>query len=224
MKTPIINVNLAPCTKRCHEAFKDGGHYDNCASRPVLIPCPIQRSVVMEVRLGECIDDGREQGSAIPRACAPNGPHHENCPARPIRVACDIVGETWAESEVVDVKIRPRETLAMASTYDMQRILAACRARWEIVAWLVTGKRAPHERTKWSGPTLTPFEQRDTVFAALAAKVRSEREDDETTRALVKALPNLKFSDMATCTADDYLSARALRQYVAGLIEQVGVL
>lgn len=203
---PAVNVNIRSThahPERANPAFCDS----DCA--PVLIPCPIPRSLTFTVRLGDC--SGRCNGMMWQ-----NPPFHgADCPGRPIRVSCSILGKTWEESGVVDVD-PPGD--------GYPSILRACRERWALMKALMLG----FTRVTLGGVSRQQadklFVQRDAVYAALADKARVEQADDATTRALIKALPSLKARDGDAATASAYLSVRALAHYVEHLVEQIGVL
>lgn len=219
MKTPVINVNLNHCDTP-HLCVSNGGeHVAACAARPILIPCPIQRSVVMEVKLGECTCEPMRLGKEMGGKIATITTHHEGCVARPIRVACDIGGETWAKSEVEDVE-------APADGYPS--MMRACRERWALVKALVMGKRG----VEWFTPPPQGYDlmvQRDAVFAALANMARCERTYWEAAKSVYVAFPQaVVTSEMQIVDPGDAdgeaPSARWLAAYVTHLIEQVGVL
>jgi hypothetical protein len=205
-----INVNMTPCT--CEpRAAKWLRHASGCGAPEVLIPCPVPPSFACDVVLGAC-----DCVKAYTRINA----HKTGCAGMPIRVSCSIrsgpPGQEWAGSEVFDVDADFNHPINTA------RQMEIARERWALVVALVTGNdEAWRSDPRGEGWNLQP--QRDIVFAALAAKALSERADDDTTKALAGAIPGLlTFGDITTPTASDYLSAIAMRRYVARLIDQVG--
>jgi hypothetical protein len=160
----IINVNLKPCD--CVDApsrVVHGHHAKDCASIPVLIPCPIPRSIHLMLSLGECICGGhvgRGPPAIIDRRSA-------NCPARPVKVAASIGGKTWEESTVSewDGDVSLHDDMAM------ERARAAVRARWALVKALVLGADAD---TVHGHDVSALRDQRDAVFAALCDMARAE--------------------------------------------------
>lgn len=217
---PTINVNLTQ-NCRCKEVIAAipgviyatiiDGHMDTCPARPVLILCHIPRSVVMEVRLGECT-----------RGCSTNGPtnppglHDQRCRARPIRVVCDIGGETWGESEVIESSIEDASTSLLATD---SRIVAACRERWALVKALVTGQPREHNGSAWTGAMVPFFSQRDAVFANLAESARHQMARMAALDRVLKALePDAQIQN---CT-EFAIEESFLRGFVARMIDQVG--
>lgn len=225
---PEINVNLEhQCPSWCpktHDGSHDVEHAASCYARPVLIPCPIPRSVTFEVALGECVcpaNGGRGAASwNPPPACLPT------CPARPIRVSCSISGETWAESEAENPEVQGRE---WASGRERLAALAACRERWALVKAVLSGIRAASyftERSPLFKRRETLFAQRDAVFAALCEMAQAELAAWEAQKNLVGLLPaNVPTqSGGHAVLAGREPSAYFLAAYVEHLIEQVGVL
>lgn len=231
MKIPTINVNLTKCScgearvRALHGAIPEA-HLPTCSAFPVLIPCPIQRSVTFEVALGECI--------------CPMGPpprkeswmddigHALECPARPIKVACSISG-TWEASEARDAM----RVGAMGREYHIptdDKIQAAVRERWALVKALVLGARIerdplPSFSSADSDKAVAAlFAQRDAVFSALADMARAE---EQVWTAQERACRTME----ATFIPDNFMneephsrpSASILERYVERLIEQVGV-
>lgn len=225
--TPTLNVNLRQCTcghDRCPPDGPDAcgvGHVWACKACPVLIPCPIPRSVTFSFSPWNC------SPACSSTATMPDGRirHRGFCAARsPIRVSCSISGKTWEESEVSDVDgIPPHPTQPVIA--EVQALLA-CRARWALVKALALGDSADTFGgflQRW--PTADQLiYQRDAVFSALADKVRAEQADDSTTRHLIAVLPKLAHRSVSDATASDYLSTPALAAYVEHLIEQIGVM
>ena len=213
--TPTINVALEPCTYWgvCNVR---GSHIPACRAAPILIPCPIPRSVTFTVRMGECV------GCQRSRARARDGVirHGERCPARPIRVSCSIGGETWEGSEPEFCEVPDGETFGLRPDdieviTIMTRLLAICRERWGFASLLMTGGGAG------SHPLAI---QRDVVFSALADMARAE----ESIKTRVNTLAAIGISDVYMTevrlkTPHDVAEA-GLAAYVEHLVEQVGVL
>lgn len=214
-----INVNLGRCTYA--EGIESGAYHfsELCDTRPVLIPCRIPGSVTFEVRQGEC--------TCLPgfyAAAQTRNDHLPRCLGKPIRVSCSIGGKTWAESEVTDVE-KQGEINAYQFPTELERTLAlaACRERWALVKALVTGFTGDIAAfAPGSAMAVRLRNERDVMFAALAAKIRAEQADDATTRDLMKILPGLAASDVTEAMGRDYLSTRALERYVKDLIAQIG--
>lgn len=223
--TPVVNVNLTPCD--CdgpHPGItgSTGAHANDCATRPVLVPCPIPRSFTVVVRLGECacpVSTWRKNAATRTAGSA----HDTSCPARPISVACSISG-TWAESEVTDGYTDTTSGQLAA----LERELSACRARWALVKALVTGQdmSALDLEARHVG-TFEMFAQRDAVFAALTDMVRAEDLAFAAQIALDKAMGlkrNVTPFHRPDSEREAWPSAAFLAAYVERLIEQVGVL
>jgi hypothetical protein len=144
-----------------------------------------------------------------------------DCPARPVRVSCSITGETWEASEVTDVEVYPRETLVMVSTYDVPRILAACRARWAGVKALVLGLSTTPALSHCQGLVA----QRDEVYAGLADLAQLERGACNAQQRVEGAFPYHRFHRVG---GGDHHAAppshARLAAYVDFLVEQVGAL
>lgn len=198
--TPTINVNLSQCECRIARAAAaargpaSDRHWGTCPAAPILIPCPIPRSVTFEVAL-EC----KEHGGRCQHAA-------------PIRVTCSISGKTWEESEVTDI-LDPGITSA-----DMFR---ACRDRWALVKALVLGGNHDPESHPYEARVL--FNQRDAVFAALAVQARLEVEMLEAQQRTVAAIASPRLTTGET-RPEDRPSAQALAVYVERLVEQISVL
>lgn len=218
ISTPTINVNRYRCV---HERRNPD---------PVPVPCPIPRTTVFWVRLAECTCGGRTLRTG---ARLPAGTHAETCPARPVCVTCTIVGNTWPDSEVGDVEVHPREALALVSTYDMPRILAACRARWALVKALLLGGAMLGSAERHDHATL--FAQRDAVFAALCRMAQAEEAHRKASENLFTALRNVDPQGKSVTSAGSYAlgwqdageednAAAGLRSYINILLEQVEVL
>lgn len=213
--TPTINVNL---TSHCYDCGSSppGPHATECAAlevklRPVLIPCPVPRSVTFEVRLGgcDCFPSGHRSVPVPPMRA-----HSPQCASQPVRVSCSISGKTWEESEVTEC-----EANIPGDGYPAN-LMGPCRERWASVKALVLGARAS-DYTGWCGSSLRAFAglftQRDAVYAALADMARAEEAIRVSHAAIDKAM-GLPWSE------SEPLSQRALERYVERLIEQVGVL
>lgn len=206
---PVVNVNLrAGCGCFVPENRDPStGHYPGCPCSPVIIPCPIPRSVTLTVRLGEC---------ACPYGDGIGTVHDGWCPGRPITVTCSISGKTWPESEVDDGE---PDIAGLAGRIDNEKrktIMAACRALWALVKVLVLGHT--DLSALLTGPkALELLAQRDAVFAALADMARHEG-------ALADALGDFETALRGEPTAIGGMrrfSHDALARYVERLIEQV---
>jgi hypothetical protein len=221
---PTINVNSR--ATHAHPNRSDPRFCDSdCA--PVLVPCPIPRSFTAEVRLGR-----HTCGVA-----ATFGQHAPECPARPVKVSCYTRGATWADAELAGV-------LSDGDSMDAMRDDAAwtsCRARWEIVKALVTGKACDCGRSRivnggWEhalacGIRSIPaalLQQRDAVFAALARTATMEAgvfsAQDDAMRAFLKPIDGFKPDWAMEEKLARRVSASILERYVERLVEQVGVL
>jgi hypothetical protein len=215
--TPTINVNLTPCDCR-YRVGPYSAHLLACAAAsPVLIPCPIPPKVEFTVRLGECDCPGNFGMGKT----GPDVEHTRSCPARPVKVSCTIGGDgTWAGSEALTCDNAERRDGLFP--VDPEAVLAACRARWEIVKALVTQADCvppmgclSQEQWVRVAPLVS---QRDAVFDALARKVAAEQASVEATHAFEDALGTVRSA--VPTPASEYM----LGNYVARLIEQVGVL
>lgn len=211
-----INVNLSKCDDGLACVSSD----DECPATPVLIPCPIPRSVTFTVRLGECSGPCRAKLKSVE---VPG--HSFDCPARPIRVSCSISKKTWEESEVSEVEI----LISPMSIDDRNRIYAACRERWALVKALVLGTAFhAHGAREWRRMEELS-KQRDAVYAALAAMAQCERSYWAAAQAVRKALPGVYVgSDMRVVDPGgedgEAPSARWLASYVERLVEQTEAL
>lgn len=225
--TPTINVNLSsPCNcgaNSLNSARRAGNpnpvdylpHMDGCPSTPVLIPCPIPRSVTFEVRLGECTCDETE------RSLLASG-HTARCPGKPIRVSCSISGATWEESEVTQTEYQPAGDWVPDRDRPLELALeSACRERWALVKGLVLGQDVPPG-------SVVPgtIDQRDAVYAEIAALARDEQSAFERQEHAVKAMDEVTFMPYNFHRAEPHARASAsiLARYVERLIEQIGVL
>lgn len=217
---PTINVNLSTqrCAPWCLYGFR-GEHTARCPAGPVPIPLSLEpfRSVVFEVRLGEC-DKACEQYDGDMR---PDDGHWTGCRARPIRVACEIGGKTWEESHVMP----DSEADGQMATYAQHE---ACRERWALAKALVLGKSisVSMEFMKAHGTEIiTMRKQRDSVYAVLAEMARAEQTVYDAQERAAKAFD-------AAFMPDNFMrfepwsraSASILERYVERLIEQVAVL
>lgn len=221
-REPTINVNLKKCD--CGGPYIDTSHQSDCPGAPILIPCPIPRSVTFEVALGEC-------ECVYPTLSRrPVDPHRKTCPARPVKVSLSISGKTWEESEVDDT-----ETIVTSSSglgrdaYPNER--AAARERWSLVKALVLGK--PYAQVVHVNMDAARIgaivQQRDAVFSALADMAKAERALWGATQAAFRAIPGLRVtSEIQTTDPDDNdgetQAERWMSAYIEHLIEQVGVL
>lgn len=219
MTTPVpaVNVNLKPCAR--FEHCEGGDHDPSCPAEPILLPCPIPRSVVFNVALGEC---------TCPQYGRLPGERWKDCTARPISVACTIGGDgTWAGSEVTEANVVEMDSIARI--LDAQddgakglsaRLVAACRQRWEIVKALVLGKAQAQPNAKWIDAPTDFFTQRDAVYAALADMARAEEVIQEKWEEFPLVLRvDAHFGPPETRSSEHLIAA-----YVAHVIEQVGVL
>lgn len=207
-----INVTLKPCpVARAHEHLTvDALHgAAGCPAAPVLIPCPIPRSVTFSVALGECVG---ESGACRVR---PGEPHHSlsACPARPIRVSCSISGKTWEESAVVDADFADGRSGSPA--------LALCDDRWALVKALVLGMYPTCGNEE---VPRTLVKQRDAVFAALADMVRAEQDARNAQQRVDDAFPFARYRRNDPDHRSERPSIGRLAAYVEYLIEQIGTL
>ena len=243
---PTINVNLKPCdcgADSLNAARRAGNpnpvdalpHMITCAAAPVLIHCPIPRSVTFEVALGKCTKlcaDPSLRGVTL------EGGHLTGCAAKPIRVTCSISGKTWAKSEVDDCEpvigvIQPDGGVSSGGgdfrdAAQEQATLRACRERWALVKAVVTGQNP--DAGEREGLLVTAYYNgmlgtRDQVFAALCEMTRAENAALSALGAVMKATgwKGIHFSDPQH--RDDMRpSAFLLTRYVDHLVEQVGML
>lgn len=210
--TPTINVNLASCSRgRCGLDPKGVFRHDpsTCSGEPILLPCPIRRSVTFSVALGECACDAYAEGGTCPT----------DCPARPVRVSCSISGKTWEESEVAEA-----EWLGRYADDATNPVLAACRDRWALVKALALGEDAgawmlsEAWAERWD-VVASLFAQRDAVFAALADMARHEEGLEAAAVRAAKAMGADGDLSGTTRASPEFLAA-----YVEHLVEQVGAL
>lgn len=218
---PSINVNLSARHTTCSGSFHASPECD-----PILIPCPIPRSVTFSVVLGHCqcseepscqcgASDDREPHT---RSCT-GAVHQSVCPARAVRVSCSISGKTWEESEVSDWEAQEIEGLAPPALYHTSR------ARWALIKALVLGRAHTFQ------PATAPvhlFPQRDAVYAALADMARAELAAYEAEVHWGMAIGKAARDDVRHpdpgFDANVLPSQRRLSAYIEHLIEQVGVL
>lgn len=212
---PTINVNTKPCPSQKWHDSRDLTPVCRGECAPVLIPCPIQRSVTIEVALGECVCG---HAAWVVRGNI-SIQHDANCHARPIRVSCSIGGKTWAESEVTDIE--PNTDPDGDDWGDA--MWNACRARWKIVKALVTGRATTLEDVT-SEPMSTlhmngMLAQRDAMFAALAELAQIERGHSDISDELDKM-------EVEIYGGHDHYprvtqATRRLEYYVKHLIDQI---
>jgi hypothetical protein len=209
---PTINVNLDTCAR--FEHCEDGYHDPVCPkSKPVLIPCPIPRTVEFQVTLGECT------------VCPPNREgvgHFASCAAYPVKVVCSIYGKTWAESEVNDMECHRGTHDAHVCATEGLDVLQVARARWALVKALVLGHT--DLSALLTGPkALELLAQRNAVFAALAGMARAE-EAAYTAQAHLAEHLGATVERFHARTSEMRPSAAWSCLYVESLIEQVGIL
>lgn len=201
--TPLINVNLTGCDNRCMPL--SGAHREGCTRGPVLIPCPIPRTVTLKVALGECTCFQRNY---VGREALG---HNSDCPVHPVSVTCTIGGEVWADSAVVDVEC---EAMHLPQGPRYTAALDACRARWEIVEALMTGFYPTCDNDV---PDALMY-QRDAMFAHVCGMYRAEVALASHWSYALKALGVKHGLEPLTH------SQMLLGDYVKRLVEQVGVL
>lgn len=213
---PVVNVNLKPCD--CEPDRLVGQHWKRCASTPILIPCPIPRSVTFTVVLWECrcaAEHNRHDPHPVP--------HASGCPARPIRVTCSIGGGTWAGSEVTTAESIGGDVVPHFKFNDP--ILIACRARWALVKALVLGRT--FDPNEWDNPETIRglLTQRDAVFLALAKVAGRERDLFDAQGEYTSAMDEHHYPDWHRDPESyEMPSQKMLILYVERLIEQVGAL
>lgn len=233
MSAPTINVNLKQCTCRSTTPYgpaQVGQCMHTCPGAPVPIPLSLEpfRSVTVQVRIAECSETCRQH--------MPNGQHTENCPGRPIRVSCSISGKTWEVSDVVDVEMyRDQNPGHIVFPSDMQRkALPICRERWALVKALLLGLKwedafVPHgQYVRATSIRLRDslIEQRDALYAELAALARDEASTFNRQESAIKAMGEIYFlpNNFIRAESEQRASASILSRYVERLIEQVGEL
>lgn len=211
--TPTIDVNLTRCACPGPVTRQERpSHFIDCPGKPILIPCPVRRSVTFEVVLGWLCDcRNRETSTHLPR-----------CPRDGVRVSCSISGRTWEESKVEDMDIPPSILADMVAT---NRVMAACRERWELMKALVLGasKVSEFPESFRMVPAVSEMMgQRTLVFAALADAARLSIARAAALNKASKAA-GLAYQ-YAESVEEDSEPAIVLADYVEHLIEQVGVL
>jgi hypothetical protein len=233
--TATINVNLRPCDCS-HRRWLATTCVSDCASTPILLPCPVPTSFICVVRLGECrCPTGALLAQRVPGVadCNPrlSALHHlHGCPARPVRVSCSIrsgpPGQEWAGSEVGGyVKVHGGHAVEMAIDI-LERCMAAARALWKIVVALVAGDTEIVAHTHEQRALLARlYPQRDAVFSALADMARAECAawSAQNAAAIAFKFVHTPATFHRTLPADRP-SAHYLAAYAEHLIEQVGVL
>lgn len=231
---PTINVNLAPCVSWCQRRHAEATatHDTMCPAWPILLPCPVPRSVTFQMVLGECMAAFRP-GECLSRSRAEalgiTGKHHPACPAHSVKVACSIVGATWEESDVEHCG--PHTTISTELMYEgtwttddaEQYATTTCRDRWALVKALVLGER--HD--SGYGPPL-PFEwceRRDAVFAELADMARAEVAAERAQQRCDEVFPYPRYRQQTdTDHRQEKPSRGRLAAYVRYLLEQAEVL
>jgi hypothetical protein len=119
---------------------------------------------------------------------------------------------------VAEVDVTQREV--SPDDYE-KRWLPACNSRWALVKALVTGDTAAIEDTVFRKLR----EQRDAVFAALAAMARDEDLHETNRHALFAACPAIfPRGGVSPRPREERPSARNLTAYVEHLIGRVGAL
>lgn len=201
-----INVNLAPC--RCPVPVGSAQHWEEqCAAKPLLLPCPIPPSFTAKVVLGACL----KSECYTAHGDFSRTVHRHDCPARPVAVSCSTSGSTWEESEVTEIE-------TVGPTGKPREVIAAAHARWALAKALVLG----HDDLSalLTGPMAVDLlTQRDAVFAAL---VRIERGHLETMGGVNDI--NTIMRRPAFGLAPSAVAVGMLEDYVERLIERVGVI
>lgn len=199
--TPAINVNLTYCAM-CRDGDHSSEQTAQCYGAPVLVCCPIPRSVTFSVALGRCIC---EQA------------HSKVCPVRPAKVSCSITGETWEESEVTGVELESPYAKERTAQGVIDTFGQICRARWTLVKMLLLNG-LPSD----THGDLVP--QRDTVFAALADMARAEQDACNAQQGVDEAFPfdHYRRNDPDHCS--ERPSVGRFAAYVEYLIRHVGAL
>jgi len=234
MDPTALNVNLKPCGCS-HRRGLSSTCLSDCASAPVLIPCPLPPSVTVAVVLGECnctipswwtrdamahSKADRASGRAWSCACGPcaaarsNGwapdQHNARCPARPVKVSCSISSPdgSWEKSEVTEV-----------DGPFWGNALEACRERWAVVKALVLGQRWTSQLGSLER-VATMFDRRDAAYGALADMTRHEDGIESAQHAFFSALNGHGKTVVRIARPSHSL----LEAYVERLIEQVGTI
>jgi hypothetical protein len=139
-----------------------------------------------------------------------------------VKVSCSISGKTWEESEVTDIDLVVGGDITWEQGHDAA--MAECCALWLLVKALVLGWNGEAVRTVAVGGGLDlekvdpMFQQRRTVYAALADMARAE-----------EAHASAYSRAWGAMGEDSIPSGRrsahwVLAHYVDRLIEQVGIL
>lgn len=229
-REPTINVNLTKCERHdlpfskeetAYHVLRGTGNLARCEAPPILIPCPIPRSVTFEVVLGECACVTRPGPMLLRRTIGLVAEMHETaCPTRTVKVSCSISGKTWEESEVDDT-----ETIVTSSSglgrdaYPNERV--AARERWALAKALVLGK--PYAQVVHANMDAARIgamaHQRDAVFSAISDMAKAEDNLSAARERAASAIGHRLYVGAVSQSAEDVLG-----QYVERLIEQVGVL
>lgn len=211
---PTINVNLKPCSYYGVCNVHQSGHIAECSATPILISCPIPRSVTLEVVPGECTCFHRGPKNAAP---PPTWVHSVTCPARPVKVSCSISGKTWEESHLSAWETE--DGIGLNTTVEA----GEADARWVLVKALVLGRQAEPAETE---PVASMSAKRAAVFAALADMARAEEAAFEAQERVIRAMGEPAFLPDSFHRAEPHARASAslLGRYVERIIEQVGVL
>jgi hypothetical protein len=209
---PTINVSLKPCN---HAAKGSPLHAPYCDSAPILIPCPIQRSVTFEVVLGSSDPIEYTSGGEREQWCSHQG--HR------VKVSCSISGKTWEESEVSDSECARTTHDDHVCAKEGLDVLQVCRDRWALVKALVLGKPQEGLGGALIIAPMDLFARRDAVFSALAEMARAEEASKKALSAVISALPEARrWAPTSSFTANT--AERMLERYVERLIEQVGAM
>lgn len=203
---PTVNVNLKSCSCEPGTAKE----WTECSAAPVLIPCPIPRSVTFEVQVRDC---GHKEGHPI------------TCPwpvGYVVKVSCSISGETWEESEVADVEKRGDQWL---DQFEEGAALRICRERWALVKALLLHHGEVSGHTVFTPESLPLLQQRDAVFSALSDMARAEEAAMAAQQRVDEAFPSDRYARQGdTDHRAVWPSVNRLARYVERLVEQVGVM
>lgn len=215
MTTPSININLTQCKSPAHGHPFHGAY---CFANPILIPCPIPRSVTLEIQLehepavcSACDGSGEGQYDGTRcRLCRGRGTEvRREDDINSIRVSCSISGKTWEESWVSDVEVRGIPGRAV-------QFIGPCGERWGFIKSLMLG----HSLTDCPEPIHNMRAQRDAVFSALADMARAEETIETAQQSFFGAL----HGHGKTIVRIARPSHSLMETYVEHLIEQVGML
>lgn len=215
---PTVNVNLKSCSCEPGTAKE----WTECSAAPVLIPCPIPRSVTFEVRLGECTVYGHHLGGCY-RITNTQGEksdviHVAGCPARSVRVSCSISGETWGATKITDFERADGQS--WSTDIERVRVWDSVGARWILLEALVLGHT--DLSALLTGPkALEMLVQRDAVYAALA---KARRMEDGLYDALGDLPTGIASVAGRPVGARFTFAEQGLAAYVSRLVEQVGVM